>query len=49
MIENFRKNYLNHPKTDDEMFQSGEIYRNHYSNFINNFSKESLENLNKKE
>lgn len=49
MIENFIKNYLNHPKTYDEMFQSSESYRNHYLNFINNFSKESLDNLNKKE
>ncbi|RZJ82599.1 MAG: circularly permuted type 2 ATP-grasp protein, partial [Chryseobacterium sp.] len=35
--------------TYDEMFLNSENYRNHYSNFINNFSKESLENLNKKE
>ena len=49
MIEDFIKNYLNHPKTYDEMFLNGDNYRNHYSNFINNFSKESLENLNKKE
>lgn len=49
MIENFIKNYLNHPKTYDEMFLNGDNYRNHYSNFISNFSKESLENLNKKE
>lgn len=49
MIENFIKNYLNHPNTYDEMFLNGDNYRNHYSNFIKNFSKESLENLNKKE
>ncbi|MDY0907483.1 circularly permuted type 2 ATP-grasp protein [Pedobacter sp. CFBP9032] len=49
MIENFIKNYLNHPKTYDEMFLDGESYRNHYQNFIKNFSRESLENLNKKE
>jgi len=49
MIDNFIKNYLNHPKTYDEMFLNGDNYRNHYTNFINNFSKESLENLNKKE
>jgi len=49
MIENFIKNYLNHPKIYDEMFLSSDHYRNHYQNFINNFSKESLENLNKKE
>lgn len=49
MIDNFIKNYLNHPKTYDEMFLNGDNYRNHYANFINNFSKESLENLNKKE
>ncbi|NTE00699.1 circularly permuted type 2 ATP-grasp protein [Agrobacterium tumefaciens] len=49
MIENFIKNYLNHPKIYDEMFLSSDQYRNHYQNFINNFSKESLENLNKKE
>ena len=49
MTENFIKNYLNHPKTYDEMFLDGESYRNHYQNFIKNFSKESLENLNKKE
>jgi uncharacterized circularly permuted ATP-grasp superfamily protein len=49
MIEDFIKNYFNHPKTYDEMFLNGDNYRNHYSNFISNFSKESLENLNKKE
>ena len=49
MIENFIKNYLNHPQTYDEMFLSSDQYRNHYQNFIKNFSKESLENLNKKE
>lgn len=49
MIEYFIKNYFNHPKTYDEMFLNGDNYRNHYTNFINNFSKESLENLNKKE
>lgn len=49
MIENFIKNYLNHPQTYDEMFLSSNQYRNHYQNFIKNFSKESLENLNKKE
>ncbi|WP_029275816.1 circularly permuted type 2 ATP-grasp protein [Pedobacter borealis] len=49
MIEDFIKNYLNHPKTYDEMFLNGDHYRDHYSNFIDNFSKESLENLNKKE
>jgi len=49
MVENFIKNYLNHPNTYDEMFLSGDNYRNHYSNFIDNFSKESLDNLNKKE
>jgi uncharacterized circularly permuted ATP-grasp superfamily protein len=49
MIEDFIKNYFNHPKTYDEMFLNSDNYRNHYSNFINNFSKESLENLNKKE
>ena len=49
MVENFIKNYSNHPNTYDEMFLSGDNYRNHYSNFINNFSKESLDNLNKKE
>ncbi|WP_029284963.1 circularly permuted type 2 ATP-grasp protein [Pedobacter sp. R20-19] len=49
MIENFIKNYLNHPQIYDEMFLSSDHYRNHYQNFINNFSKESLENLNKKE
>ncbi|RBQ02351.1 circularly permuted type 2 ATP-grasp protein [Pedobacter miscanthi] len=49
MIEDFIKNYVNHPKTYDEMFLNGDNYRNHYTNFINNFSKESLENLNKKE
>ena len=49
MIENFIKNYLNHSKTYDEMFLDGESYRNHYQNFIKNFSRESLENLNKKE
>ena len=31
------------------MFLDGESYRNHYQNFIKNFSRESLENLNKKE
>lgn len=31
------------------MFLDGENYRNHYTSFIKNFSKESLENLNKKE
>jgi uncharacterized circularly permuted ATP-grasp superfamily protein len=49
MIEDFIKNYFNHPKTYDEMFLNGDHYRDHYSNFINNFSKESLDNLNKKE
>ncbi|WP_449305085.1 circularly permuted type 2 ATP-grasp protein [Pedobacter petrophilus] len=49
MIDNFIKNYSNHPKTYDEMFLNGDNYRNHYQNFINNFSKESLDNLNKKE
>jgi len=49
MVENFIKNYLNHPNTYDEMFLGGDNYRNHYSSFINNFSKESLDNLNKKE
>lgn len=49
MLENFIKNYLNHPNTYDEMFLNGDNYRNHYQNFINNFSKESLDNLNKKE
>jgi uncharacterized circularly permuted ATP-grasp superfamily protein len=49
MIEDFIKNYFNHPKTYDEMFLNGDNYRDHYSNFINNFSKESLDNLNKKE
>ncbi|WP_316828044.1 circularly permuted type 2 ATP-grasp protein [Pedobacter miscanthi] len=49
MIEDFIKNYFNHPKTYDEMFLNGDHYRDHYSNFIRNFSKESLENLNKKE
>ena len=49
MIEDFIKNYFNHPKTYDEMFLNGDNYRDHYSNFIRNFSKESLENLNKKE
>lgn len=49
MIKDFIKNYFNHPKTYDEMFLNGDNYRNHYANFISNFSKESLENLNKKE
>ncbi len=49
MIENFLKNYINHPNTYDEMFLNGDLHRNHYQNFINNFSKESLDNLNKKE
>ncbi|MFD2584477.1 circularly permuted type 2 ATP-grasp protein [Pedobacter vanadiisoli] len=49
MIEDFIKSYSNHPKTYDEMFLNGDHYRDHYTNFINNFSKESLENLNKKE
>ena len=49
MIENFIQNYLNHPKTYDEMFFDSDNFRNHYTNFIKNFSKESLENLNKKE
>ncbi|MFC4210987.1 circularly permuted type 2 ATP-grasp protein [Pedobacter lithocola] len=49
MIEDFIKNYLNHPNTYDEMFFNSDNYRHHYSNFINNFSKESLDNLNKKE
>jgi len=49
MIEDFIKNYFNHPETYDEMFLNGDNYRNHYANFISNFSKESLENLNKKE
>ncbi|MDQ0640098.1 putative circularly permuted ATP-grasp superfamily protein [Pedobacter sp. W3I1] len=49
MIEDFIKNYFNHPKTYDEMFLSGDHYRNHYASFISNFSKESLDNLNKKE
>jgi len=49
MIENFIKSYLNHPNTYDEMFLNSDNYRNHYANFINNFSKESLDNLNKKE
>jgi len=49
MVENFINNYLNHPNTYDEMFLNGDNYRNHYSNFIKNFSKESLDNLNKKE
>lgn len=49
MIENFIQNYLNNPKTYDEMFLYSDKFRNHYTNFIKNFSKESLENLNKKE
>lgn len=49
MIENFIQNYLNNPKTYDEMFLDSDKFRNHYTNFIKNFSKESLENLNKKE
>jgi len=49
MIENFIKNYLNQPNTYDEMFLEGDSYRSHYQNFIRNFSRESLENLNKKE
>jgi len=49
MIEDFIKNYFNHPKTYDEMFLNGDHYRDHYLNFISNFSKESLDNLNKKE
>ncbi|WP_316736682.1 circularly permuted type 2 ATP-grasp protein [Pedobacter aquatilis] len=49
MIENFTQNYSNHPKIYDEMFLDGDNFRNHYTNFIKNFSKESLENLNKKE
>ncbi|MBO9672180.1 MAG: circularly permuted type 2 ATP-grasp protein [Sphingobacteriaceae bacterium] len=49
MIEDFIKSYSNHPRTYDEMFLNGDHYRDHYTNFINNFSKESLENLNKKE
>ncbi|WP_406826271.1 circularly permuted type 2 ATP-grasp protein [Pedobacter sp. KACC 23697] len=49
MTEDFLKNYDKHPKTYDEMFSISGNYRNHYANFINNFSKESIENLNKKE
>ncbi|KQS36699.1 circularly permuted type 2 ATP-grasp protein [Pedobacter sp. Leaf194] len=49
MIENFIKNYLNQPNTYDEMFLNSDNFRNHYANFINNFSRESLDNLNKKE
>lgn len=49
MIEDFLKNYNKNSNTYDEMFFDEQNYRNHYNNFINNFSKESLETLNKKE
>ncbi|MBE8712147.1 circularly permuted type 2 ATP-grasp protein [Sphingobacterium hungaricum] len=48
-MENFIGNYQNSQNTYDEMFLNNDNYRNHYLNFINNFSKESLDNLNKKE
>ncbi|WP_443938623.1 circularly permuted type 2 ATP-grasp protein [Pedobacter sp. MW01-1-1] len=49
MIENFIKNYSNSANIYDEMFLNGKNHRDHYQNFIKNFSKESLDNLNKKE
>ncbi|MHC8949817.1 circularly permuted type 2 ATP-grasp protein [Sphingobacterium hungaricum] len=48
-MENFIGNYQNSQNTYDEMFLNNDNCRNHYLNFINNFSKESLDNLNKKE